>query len=985
MNKLINEIKNNAIKFGSIPFWSWNDKLQPDELRRQIRNMHDMEMRGFFMHARGGLETEYLSEDWYECVKACIDEAKKLDMEAWAYDENGWPSGFAGGILLEDPENHSVYVEHKFTEKYPTELDRALAVYAFDENGIPKQTEAPVDGCAKYLTVYKGTDDSYVDTMRADVIAKFIEATHEDYKKRLGDDFGKAMPGFFTDEPQYYRWRTPFSNHMDMWFKEEYGYSVLEALPALFCDYEGAEKYRYDYHKMTYTKFTSAFSKQIYDWAEANGVQITGHFIEEQSLRGQMLCCGDIMPQYQYEHIPGMDYLGRGLQTDVAPKQLGSVCAQTGRKKVLSEMFACCGWDVSPRELKHIAELQYAGGVTVMCQHLYPYSIRGQRKRDYPAHYSEHNPWQADMKQFDRYFNHLGYMLGMGEEYANTLVIHPIHSAWLIYRRVDANVIEPLDRDLASLAYLLSGHQIPYHYGSETMMATMSEVSGNTINVGKCAYENVVIPACDTLDRATVELLKKFAENGGKIFTYKHHLPTRIDGAPADLSFLSGYPDISEAEGFEALRNTGDVKVTLPDNATEKDVRMMVRNTEYGRLIYITNLSEKDLRSVAVSINNCTGLGKMSIEELTVSPIAGRITENGTDILIDLNGSEAVILTEFEAPEFLPYKPSEEYRLIKLPKTFKIEAMPENMLALDRACVSYDGINFTTPRPIERIRDNLLREKYRGNIWIAYPFIVHDIPDTLSIVTEPMGIDTLNVNGKTVTIGNESKIDPSFRVTDIAPYVKKGQNTVIVKMDYFQRDYVYHVLYGGVSETLRNCLVFDTEIENAYLIGNFALETDPSAFKEEKANAFRYARGGSLPLISPKDTIDITNIVKDGYPFYCGKLTFSCNLDYKSGDPTLLHLTGRYATAHVSVNGKEAGTVLFSEYIELADHLVEGRNTITVTICNAYRNLLGPHHRKDAEPFGVGPATFSFEKEWNGEKCDGYVPNYAFVRFGIDI
>jgi len=821
--------------------------------------------------------------------------------------------------------------------------------------------------------------------MRADVIAKFIEATHEDYKKRLGDDFGSAMPGFFTDEPQYYRWKTPFSNHMDMWFKEEYGYSVLEALPALFCDYEGAEKHRYDYHKMTYTKFTSAFSKQIYDWAEKNGVQITGHFIEEQSLRGQMLCCGDIMPQYQYEHIPGMDYLGRGLQTDVAPKQLGSVCAQTGRKKVLSEMFACCGWDVSPRELKHIAELQYAGGVTVMCQHLYPYSIRGQRKRDYPAHYSEHNPWQTDMKQFDRYFNHLGYMLGMGTEYANTLVIHPMHSAWLRYQRVNANNIEALDNDLTSLSYLLSGHQIPYHYGSETMMSTMSEIKGNTITVGKCTYNNIVIPACDTLDSTTVELLKKFAENGGRIFTYKHHLPTRIDGSTADLSFLNSYPDVSEADGFKILRETSDIKVTLCDNATEKDVRMMVRNTEYGRLIYLTNLSEKDFRSISVSVSNCYGLGKMDIETLNVTPVAGKITEKGAEILVDLNGSESIILTEYEAPEFLPYKHTEERKLIKLSESFTIDSLPENMLTLDKVCLSYDGVSFTTPRPIERVRDNLLREKYKGNIWIAYPFTVRDIPETLSIVTEPMGTDTLNVNGKIIEIGSESRIDPSFRITDITPYIREGQNTVIVKMNYFQRDYVYHVLYDGVSETLRNCLVFDTEIENAYLIGSFSLETYSEKFVEEKRNAFRYNRGGSFALVKQKDTVDVTNIVKDGYPFYCGKLTFSFTLDYNEGEPTMLHLTGRYATAHISVNGKEAGTVLFSEYIDLNGHLTEGKNTVTITICNAYRNLLGPHHRKDAEPFGVGPTTFSFEKEWNAERYDAYVPNYSFVRFGIDI
>lgn len=87
-----------------VPFWSWNDKLEPDELRRQIGAMQDAGMGGFFMHARGGLETEYLSEDWFRAVEASVDEAKKRGMQAWCYDENGWPSGFAGGKLLEEPE-----------------------------------------------------------------------------------------------------------------------------------------------------------------------------------------------------------------------------------------------------------------------------------------------------------------------------------------------------------------------------------------------------------------------------------------------------------------------------------------------------------------------------------------------------------------------------------------------------------------------------------------------------------------------------------------------------------------------------------------------------------------------------------------------------------------------------------------------------------------------------------------------------------------
>ena len=45
---LVADIKKNAITHGSLPFWSWNDKLEPEELRRQIRVMKELGMNGFF-------------------------------------------------------------------------------------------------------------------------------------------------------------------------------------------------------------------------------------------------------------------------------------------------------------------------------------------------------------------------------------------------------------------------------------------------------------------------------------------------------------------------------------------------------------------------------------------------------------------------------------------------------------------------------------------------------------------------------------------------------------------------------------------------------------------------------------------------------------------------------------------------------------------------------------------------------------------------
>jgi hypothetical protein len=81
MKGFIDDVNQKSGDYGSLPFWSWNDRLNEDELRRQMRVMKDIGMNGFFMHARGGLETEYLSDEWYSCINACIDEAKKLGME----------------------------------------------------------------------------------------------------------------------------------------------------------------------------------------------------------------------------------------------------------------------------------------------------------------------------------------------------------------------------------------------------------------------------------------------------------------------------------------------------------------------------------------------------------------------------------------------------------------------------------------------------------------------------------------------------------------------------------------------------------------------------------------------------------------------------------------------------------------------------------------------------------------------------------------
>ena len=76
----------------------WTGRAKEEALRRQIRIMKEMGLGGFFIFdVFTGLETRHLSAEWFVCVRACCEEAERLGMKAWLYDEDRYPSGAAGG------------------------------------------------------------------------------------------------------------------------------------------------------------------------------------------------------------------------------------------------------------------------------------------------------------------------------------------------------------------------------------------------------------------------------------------------------------------------------------------------------------------------------------------------------------------------------------------------------------------------------------------------------------------------------------------------------------------------------------------------------------------------------------------------------------------------------------------------------------------------------------------------------------------------
>ena len=196
------------------------------------------------------------------------------------------------------------------------------------------------------------------------------------------------------------RCKIPWSYALPEEFEKDNGYFPEDHLISLFLTVLGSEKFRYDFWKTVSRLYTDSFGKQIFDWCNENNCQLTGHAMMEDNLISQMYCTAGVMPFYQYEHIPGIDWLGRWIASPIIPKQVGSAARQMGRKHVLTEIYACCGWDMTFEEMKWMAEWQFVNGVNLICAHLEGYTILGLRKR-HPAPVYEQAPGWSEYRHND--------------------------------------------------------------------------------------------------------------------------------------------------------------------------------------------------------------------------------------------------------------------------------------------------------------------------------------------------------------------------------------------------------------------------------------------------------------------------------------------------------------------------------------------------------------------------------------------------------
>lgn len=993
----ISNLKNPGKNYRGIPFWSWNDKLDKEELEWQIREQDRMGLGGYFMHARGGLKTSYLSEEWMQCIETCIVEGNKSGMGSWIYDENGWPSGFAGGMIpaLGD-EYRQKYLEFKVVKKSGLNtLDNILGIYKTHGNyeKIENVYEMPED--EDILSVCYKVNPYYTDLLNAGTVEKFIESTHEVYYKAFTEHYGKGLPGIFTDEPQYGREAIPWSFIVPERFKVKYGYDLLDHLSALYYKTPDYKSVRYDFWNLLTGLFTEGYAKQISEWCESHNCRLTGHVLLEEDIRYQTMCSGSAMGFYQYMHIPGIDWLGRDIGNAVICKQVSSVANQLGKEQVIGEMFACSGWNSSFEDLKRIAEWQYVLGVNLMCAHLEGYSIRGMRKRDHPPGMFYQSPWWGEYRKFNDYFARLGMLLTEGSNEADLLVIHPLRSGWILfdescYNRIPNTEIQALDSKFADLSGILSGLHYNYHYGDEEIMAKFGKVEDGKLKVGKCAYTAVIIPPSITLDPKTIELLKDFISSGGSAFCFEEFPGLCMGRNCSELAFIRR-DCIEMGLSMESIEKSLDKSVKRPVRVLSagKEVTGIlhqIRNYDDGYGVFLVNTGKQTEYETEIRLNRDKPVFIVNLEEGVPECIPYKKEDGVIKIALRFAPAQSYMILASDSVQAGPFDRVENYsgkREIKLESHWTYELKNLNVLTMDYCRLKIGNGEWSEKKPVILLQKELLELGRNEDITLEFTFEsdfgFENGRESYLVVEDAKKYD-IEINGRILnTKAAGWWKDKSFKKISVKGMVRKGTNKIVLKTHFYNSPEILNKLKRAKEfEAEANMLTFDSELESIYLLGDFVVRCEGEMFPAGN-DSLMYA--GNFFLSGHSNRLFSGDFTGGGFPFYSGSVLLYNTIDI--GDienyaSIVFKMTKPHAAvSRLYINGTEVKTFMWGPFeAEVRKYLKNGVNAIAVELVGTDRNLFGPHHHPNGELLGLGPLHFTDKFGW--------LDSYCFVKFGLE-
>ncbi len=978
-------------QYTDAPLWVWNDQLTEEQIVSTMTDLASQNVRQVFVHPRPGLMTPYLSDEWFHLWNIALREAERLDMNVWIYDENSYPSGFAGGLVPDAmPESQGRGLVLKEQEETPPNSDNLIAVYRINETDyenitgqVRSQQNLPKDRYLVASLSRAGTSPwfggkYYVDLLYPGVTQKFIELTLEPYRKNIGGQFGKRVPGTFTDEPHLRPADgLPWTDDLPARFQNKWGYSLLDNLPGLALPIGDWKQLRHNYYQLLMELFIDRWARPLYQYCQDNHLEFTGHYWEHDW--PNCTSVPDNMAMYSWHQRPAIDILMNQYNEDTHAQfgnarvvlELASAAHQMGYPRTLCEAYGAGGWDLRFEDMKRIADWLFALGVNTIDEHLSYITLRGARKRDHPQSFSYHEPWWDAYHVMATYCARLSFALSQGRQINKILLLEPTTSVWLY--QPDSSRRDEIGNTFQKMVVDLAQSQVAFDIGCEDIMARNGSVADGQLQVGRCNYDTIVIPPLtENLNAKTAELFETYLNADGIIYCCGTP-PSLIDGAPApQLAAIwknKNFKRIEPADIIATLLNRSTDGFFIRRN--ENDTGILYhhrRHWDDGELLFLVNTSIEASSSGKIE-SSAQSIQKWDAENGTISDYAFHTAQSGLTAEFSLPPCGSLLLFLSQKPASSSQQLTEKSISIPAMASTTIRRLQPNVLTLDYVDITAGGEtkqniyfyqanrfafqkNGLPQNPWDssvQFRDGLITTTFPpdSGFEASYSFtLAEKIPQPLTIVIERPDLYQITCNGQPVTATpGQWWLDKSFGKIDITAAAQLGKNTVTIQAAPMT---IYH------------------ELEPAYLLGDFALESAESGFTVVPDRPLQMNESGWN---------------QQGHPFYADGFSYSQQFDLPQPQGRFcVQLSKWYGSvARVKINGKTAGYIYAQPWqCEVTQWIQKGINTIDVEVVGTLKNTLGPHHGNP--PLGMAwPGMFQ-----NGPQTGPPPGNqYHTVRYGL--
>jgi hypothetical protein len=968
-------------EYRSIPLWDWNDRITEEGIDFQMEQFKNAGMGGVFVHPRPGLITEYLSDDWFQLFDYTVQKGKALGMEVWIYDENSYPSGFAGGhVPAEMPDSY------RNGTGLSLEIQQELNVIASDTLAvILKKTDAGFEDITADLNQEQGKNGTYyifrkiwpepspwyggftyVDLLYKGVTEKFIELIMTNGYERNIADFGQTVKGIFTDEPNLeaamsegslLRW-TP-----DLWdaFQQRWGYDLKLNLPSLIEETGNWKKVRHDYYELILELFVNRWAKPWSKYCDENNLKWTGHYWEHGWPEPTD---GSDEPAFLIWHQqPGVDMLGNRLDTaglggqfgnDRAVRELRSAANQAGRTRTLSETYGGGGWEMNFETQKRLVDWECVLGVNFVNQHLSYYSLNGVRKFDYPPSFTYHEPWWEHYQLMGDYIGRMCMAMSSGQQINHILVLQPNTTAWMYFsRKVKNPKIHSIRDGFKNFVYRMEQAHVEYDLGSENVLKVLGSVKGNRLRVGQRDYSLVVIPAeMENIDQSTYDLLKMYLGKGGKILSFNMNI-SYIDGTESSKvkELASRYP--GQWIGAENLNDPKALQLLTRDEFKMNDqtrngmLYHQRRTLINGQLIFFVNSHPTKKASAEITVK-----GKyVTMLDLVTGKVFSypAKTEKGK-VLFQVNlepvGSALFAVTNQKPPEPEFLEASGVETTIESSGAVTVKRESDNILMvnyLDLKTARSDKkdiyfmnalIGLFNENGIEMGNPWQHKIQYKKN-WLALDTLFSD--DSGFEASYHFYINPNLNEGSMKAIRAVVERPELWEVSINGQAVEKTPGKYWIEKDFP----VYEV--GQFLKPGKNTLTLKAprmhilaEVMPVYLLGDFLVKPARQGFEIMEGN-----------INAPGSWRE------SGLPFYSQKVAYSQNFNINRTSGTFYKVKlpqWNGSVASVSVNGQQAARIAWQPYeLDVTSWIQDGVNEITVEITGSLKNTFGFFYQKNDE------------------------------------